>query len=121
SWGNKAIDNIIVSPNIEILSVVCDRRDLSDHNMLVAELLLLDEVPSDTEDNTDTSTDASTTDTVTDTVTNDTSVPATGTEGPDDNDNSKSVLPIVVTVGVVVVAAAVLCVFLFRKKGAATK
>ena len=121
SWGNKAIDNIIVSPNIEILSVVCDRRDLSDHNMLVAELLLLDEVPSDTEDNTDTSTDASTTDTVTDTVTNDTSVPATDTEGPADNDNSKSVLPIVVTVGVVVVAAAALCFFLFRKKGAASK
>ena len=39
-WSNKAIDNIIVSDRIQILSVTVDRRDLSDHNMLIAELLL---------------------------------------------------------------------------------
>ena len=41
-WANKAIDNIIVSSNIKILDVKVDRRDLSDHNMLVADLQLLD-------------------------------------------------------------------------------
>ena len=38
SWKNKSIDHIVVSPNIEIVSVQSDRRDLSDHNLLVAEL-----------------------------------------------------------------------------------
>ena len=37
-WKNKAIDNIIVTPNISIQNVTCDRRDLSDHSMLIAEL-----------------------------------------------------------------------------------
>lgn len=41
SWKNKAIDNIIVSHNIRILNVRADRRDLSDHNMLIANLVLL--------------------------------------------------------------------------------
>ena len=41
SWKNKAIDNIIVSHNIRILDVRADRRDLSDHNMLIADLVLL--------------------------------------------------------------------------------
>ncbi|MBP3300004.1 MAG: hypothetical protein J6M34_00690 [Clostridia bacterium] len=45
SWKNKAIDNIIVSPNIEILDVKVDRRDLSDHNMLIADIRLLDKAP----------------------------------------------------------------------------
>ena len=40
SWKNKAIDNIIVSANIQILRVSVDRRDLSDHSMLTAELLI---------------------------------------------------------------------------------
>ena len=40
SWKNKAIDNIIVSANIQILCVSVDRRDLSDHSMLTAELLI---------------------------------------------------------------------------------
>ena len=40
SWKNKAIDNIIVSPKIQILRVNVDRRDLSDHSMLTAELLI---------------------------------------------------------------------------------
>lgn len=40
SWSNMAIDNIIVSSNIQILRVSVDRRDLSDHNMLIAELLV---------------------------------------------------------------------------------
>ncbi len=38
--GNRYLDNIIVNSNIEILNVSCDRRDLSDHAMLVAELNL---------------------------------------------------------------------------------
>lgn len=38
SWKNKAIDNIIVSSDIRILNVFVDRRDLSDHSMLVADL-----------------------------------------------------------------------------------
>ena len=42
AYPNKCIDNIIVSPNIAMLNVECDRRDLSDHAMLVAELQLLD-------------------------------------------------------------------------------
>lgn len=37
-WKNKAIDNIIVTSNISIQNVTCDRRDLSDHSMLIAEL-----------------------------------------------------------------------------------
>ena len=40
SWKNKAIDNIIVSRDIRILNVSVDRRDLSDHNMLIADLVL---------------------------------------------------------------------------------
>ena len=40
SWKNRAIDNIIVSRDIRILNVSVDRRDLSDHSMLVAELVL---------------------------------------------------------------------------------
>ena len=39
SWKNKAIDNIIVSASIKIEHVTVDRRDLSDHNMLIAELI----------------------------------------------------------------------------------
>ncbi len=38
--GNRYLDNIIVSSSIEILEVSCDRRDLSDHAMLVAKLNL---------------------------------------------------------------------------------
>jgi len=38
--GNRFLDNIIVNSNIEILNVSCDRRDLSDHAMLVAKLNL---------------------------------------------------------------------------------
>ena len=38
--GNRFLDNIIVNSNIEILEVSCDRRDLSDHAMLVAKLNL---------------------------------------------------------------------------------
>lgn len=41
SWENMAIDNIIVSHNIRIQAVQVDRRDLSDHNMLVADLSLM--------------------------------------------------------------------------------
>ena len=40
SWKNMAIDNIIVSRNIQILNVSVDRRDLSDHSMLIADLVL---------------------------------------------------------------------------------
>ena len=40
SWENRAIDNIIVSEDIRILNVAVDRRDLSDHSMLVADLVL---------------------------------------------------------------------------------
>lgn len=40
SWKNKAIDNIIVSRDIRILNVSVDRRDLSDHSMLIADLVL---------------------------------------------------------------------------------
>ena len=39
SWENRAIDNIIVSEDIRILNVSVDRRDLSDHSMLVADLV----------------------------------------------------------------------------------
>ena len=40
SWHNRAIDNIIVSPNIRITHVAVDRRDLSDHSILLADLVL---------------------------------------------------------------------------------
>jgi endonuclease/exonuclease/phosphatase family metal-dependent hydrolase len=40
SWTNRAIDNIIVSAGIQIQSVTVDRRDLSDHSMLIAQLIL---------------------------------------------------------------------------------
>jgi len=40
SWKNRAIDNIIVSRDIRILNVSVDRRDLSDHSMLIADLVL---------------------------------------------------------------------------------
>ncbi|OUP49397.1 LamG-like jellyroll fold domain-containing protein [Lachnoclostridium sp. An181] len=44
----KAIDNIVVSRNIEIVSKGIEKGDSSDHNLLYAELKLLDkEVPSD--------------------------------------------------------------------------
>ena len=39
SWKNRAIDNIIVSRDIRILNVSVDRRDLSDHSMLIADLV----------------------------------------------------------------------------------
>lgn len=37
-WKNRAIDNIIVSSNIEVLGARVDRRDLSDHSMFIADL-----------------------------------------------------------------------------------
>ncbi len=40
TWTNKALDNIIVSSNITVLDAKVDRRDLSDHSMLVADLYL---------------------------------------------------------------------------------
>ena len=40
--GSRAIDNIIVSRNIEIVSVGMDQNLLSDHHMLYADLNLLD-------------------------------------------------------------------------------
>ena len=38
TWTNKAIDNIIVSANITVLDARVDRRDLSDHSMLLADI-----------------------------------------------------------------------------------
>ena len=114
SWKNEAIDNIVVSSNIKILKVKCDRRELSDHNMLIAELQILN---GDEEDpSTDTSTDTSA-NTNTNTVTDEPSA-STNTEEPK---TSNVILPIAIIAGVVVAAAAALCFFLFRKKGAATK
>ena len=40
SWKNRAIDNIIVSTGIKMTHVAVDRRDLSDHSMLWADLIL---------------------------------------------------------------------------------
>lgn len=68
SWKNEAIDNIIVSPNIKILNVEVDRRDLSDHSMLYADIQIIgvsdpESDPSDTPDpETDTSTEETNTD-----------------------------------------------------------
>ena len=42
SWKNEAIDNVIVSSNIKLLNVKADRRDLSDHSMLYADIQLID-------------------------------------------------------------------------------
>ena len=117
SWTNKAIDNIIVSPNIEILSAKVDRRDLSDHNILIAELHILDKAP---DPSTDTSTDTSSE--PTGTVTN-TDLPTTntdtnsGTETPVDENKS----PIGWIVGGIaaVLAIAAACFFAFRKKSPA--
>lgn len=39
-WDNLSIDNIVTTANISIQNVVCDRQDLSDHNLLFAELLI---------------------------------------------------------------------------------
>ena len=47
--GSMAIDNIIVSRNIEITSVEMDPQLLSDHHMLYADLNLLDEVRASTQ------------------------------------------------------------------------
>ncbi|MBQ2271900.1 MAG: hypothetical protein II337_00405 [Clostridia bacterium] len=114
SWKNQAIDNIVVSSNIKILKVKCDRRELSDHNMLIAELQILN---GDEEENTstDTSTDTSA-NTNTNTVTDEPSA-STNT----DPKTSNVILPIAVIAGVVVAAAAALCAFLFRKKSTASK
>ena len=46
---SKAIDNIIVSRNIEIVSVGMDQNLLSDHHMLYADLNLLDEAQPSTQ------------------------------------------------------------------------
>ena len=137
SWGNTAIDNIVVSPNIEILKVSCDRRELSDHNMLVAELRLLDEAPKDPDPSTDSSTATSTNssaDDTTDTAPNTTSDIATNssnvTETADATSNvtdvndeeGSSALVIGLVVGaVVVVAGAVVGFIFFKKKANASK
>ena len=47
--GSRAIDNIIVSRNIEIVSVGMDQNLLSDHHMLYADLNLLDEAQPSTQ------------------------------------------------------------------------
>lgn len=47
--GSMAIDNIVVSRNIEITSVEMDPQLLSDHHMLYADLNLLDEVRASTQ------------------------------------------------------------------------
>jgi len=82
SWKNKAIDNIIVSSNIEVLGARVDRRDLSDHSMLVADLL----VGATPETDDPGSTDSSTSDTsgTSDVLTTDTSGTSTDTSGTSD-------------------------------------
>ncbi len=88
SWGNMCIDNIVVSPNIQIVSVECDRRDLSDHNLLVAELILRDGPVEDTPPaSTDTSSDE-TSGTTTDTTDTTDGSDATTDVVPDGNTDS---------------------------------
>jgi len=130
SWSNMAIDNIIVSPNIEILKVTCDRRELSDHNMLVAELRLLNEAPKAPDPSTDTSTATTTntpaddtTDTTSDITTNTADVTGTSdmtSNATDANAEGGSLgLVIGLIVGAVVLVAAAVVGFIFYKKKAA--